>query len=316
MSRQLWQSRKLRLWQLRSGISMIELLVVLAVISLLLALLFPAVQITRETARGIQCRSHLRQLGIAFQSYHSDYGVFPVELQPFVSLLPYVEQSALHKVIEDFTNSSGASANPVFGVVVYICPSDTRANASLGHTSYLINEGYGYQTFGENGMRLPRTYPIPYTRDRDITDGLSNTACLSERLVAFRNSTPAEIGTQPGRFSWFIATPRLGANQHDAFAKECLTQRTTALTGILYPFERLTTEHGYDHLLPPNSVGCLNATPMSSYHSLPTSTDPATSMHRGGVYVLYADGSVRFVSNVIDVAVWQGIGTRAGSETN
>lgn len=297
----------------RSGLSMIELMVVIAIIGLMLALLLPAIQFTRETARSMQCRSHLRQLGTAFQSYHSDYGVFPVEMRPFVSLLPFVDQNTLHEEIESFNSSS--RGRPVFGVSVYICPSDGRASASVGNTSYLVNEGYGFQTYDKNGMRLPYTYPLRYTSSRDITDGLSNTALLAERLVAFRNALATEVTAEAARFSWFVASPMLGPNQHNAFASQCLTSRTNARAGVMYPFEWLEAEHGYDHLLPPNSVGCLNTTP-GVYVSFEDCTAPTSSMHRGGVNVLYADGSVHFISNVIDTKAWQRIGTRAGGETN
>jgi prepilin-type N-terminal cleavage/methylation domain-containing protein/prepilin-type processing-associated H-X9-DG protein len=90
-------------WPVRRAFTLLELLVVMAIIGVLLALLLPAVQKVRDAAGRVACQSNLRQLGIALQSFHNDNGYLPPGMLTtgniqdsyhtgFTYLLPYVEQ--------------------------------------------------------------------------------------------------------------------------------------------------------------------------------------------------------------------------------
>lgn len=100
-----------------AGFTLVELLVVIAIIGVLVALLLPAVQAARESARRVQCSNHLKQIGIAFHNHHDTYGHFPTggwgwsyvgdpdggfaENQPggwTYNILPFIEQQSLRDI--------------------------------------------------------------------------------------------------------------------------------------------------------------------------------------------------------------------------
>lgn len=150
----------------RRGFTLIELLVVISIIATLAALVLPAVQNARATARRTQCQSNLRNVGLAVQSYATAHkgqvppltGGFNINfgtgaapaLSPApwsVHLLPYLEQQALFDRLQSNNNdaslysaanmTNGLSAN---AIEAYICPDDQ--NGGNGSLSFVANAGY------------------------------------------------------------------------------------------------------------------------------------------------------------------------------
>ena len=118
-----------------SGFTLVELLVVIAIIGILVALLLPAVQAARDSARRIQCRNHLKQLALALHSYHENNGQFPPSISHnpgtwdpnwVILILPYIEEQTLFDMF-DKTKQVGWVQNLVprgSDIAIMRCPSD------------------------------------------------------------------------------------------------------------------------------------------------------------------------------------------------
>ena len=147
---------------LKRGFTLVELLVVVAIIGLLVALLLPAVQSAREAARRAQCVSQLKQVGLAMHNYEQTFGRLPIGTYGCcwgtwqVSILPYIEQKALFDlyvmdrkfgVPVDDARYSHAANWPVTTKTIktLTCPSDTRpqrvANNAVTYHNYVVNYG-------------------------------------------------------------------------------------------------------------------------------------------------------------------------------
>jgi prepilin-type N-terminal cleavage/methylation domain-containing protein/prepilin-type processing-associated H-X9-DG protein len=138
-----------------SAFTLIELLVVMSIIGVLIALLLPAVQSVRETARRIQCGNNLKQLALACQSYANVYGALPIGIPMmydpdprisfygeshsiFVSLLGQLEQQPLYNAV-NFDRTIYASPNyTIFGTGLSVlwCPSDPAVQMQAEYLQY------------------------------------------------------------------------------------------------------------------------------------------------------------------------------------
>jgi prepilin-type N-terminal cleavage/methylation domain-containing protein len=294
----------------RSAFTLIELLVVVAIIGILVTLLVPAVQSTREAARRTSCSNNMKQLGIAMHNFHGVNNRFPPARDawpaPFSTqahLLPYLEQANL-KALVDFTQATSTGVNLTAArtkVPTFQCPSDRNAGAVpgslLGGCNYVANVGTGvnngdYVT-GDGVFLLNRHITL-----QEILDGTSQTAAFSESIM--------------GDGTTIANSPRLQAVQLSGS-----TPTAPAACGAgPYTGNRgdrwinggyLAT--AYNHFYQPNTKewDCLNA---SNNFGLKA----ARSSHPGGVMLLLCDGSGRFVSENIAQIPWQALATRSGSE--
>jgi prepilin-type N-terminal cleavage/methylation domain-containing protein len=156
----------------REGFTIIELMVVIAIISLLIALLLPAVQAAREAARKVQCRNNLKQMGIVLHNYHETYRTFPAGgigdlssqrlLQSgFAAMLPFLEEENATKLYstEIHWEDPGHSEIVAMVIAAFVCPSCSQENPITSPTwkDTLTTFGLNYpETFGVTNYILSK----------------------------------------------------------------------------------------------------------------------------------------------------------------
>lgn len=320
----------------RLAFTLIELLVVIAIIAILIALLVPAVQRTREAAARTECQNNLKQLGLALHNYESirrhfpGCGVAPNQYSVHTYLLPFLEQENVGKLVDPaqplFLFSGQSTLNPpqaaAAGTIIktFLCPGDPQRplcsnynSATFAGTNYMVNGGTGNTPFYDT--RFPTDgmfWNESKVRPADIRDGTSNTLFMAETLRGNCLTTAGSIPSDPRRQGGTLAT----------VAKTIAGQQGTS-PPLSNPLCASATSWLGSHAI----AWIWGQTPQTFFntHDRPNSPVPdctsngqgwfrASSTHPGGVNVLLGDGSVRFVRDGIPLAIWQALSTRATGE--
>jgi len=303
--------------RVRAGMTLIETLVVVAIIGLLTALLLPAVQSARQTVRRASCLNNLRGLGLALSQYEAGCGSWPASApstlpSAFALLLPYVEQSNLYAAFNFSATdpfSVGTSGHPNFTVAatrlsILMCPSD-GAFGTTGTINYACNAGTEVRRPARDGLfGSVRERPV---RPADVADGLSYTAAMSEWLLG-----PSRSVKDPHRSSYRTTRPLLEAGDLATFAAQCRELGPEFANPGLNKGQNWTVfdykETLYNHIMGINERSCSNA----GYIQQGAWT--VGSMHPGGVNVVFADGHARFLAERTSRPVWLAVGSRNGGE--
>ena len=325
----------------RRGFTIVELLVVIAILGLLLALLMPAVQMAREAGRRMSCTSNLRQLGTASHSFYEARGHFPTGAEakqysdmtanPYTfyrwsalaHLTPYLEQTVAYNTLRlrlplygpNLLVTPENAAGVKLIVPLFLCPSDRGEVVAegFGPTNYAACVGSG-QGGGSPLDADGVFYVNSATRTSDITDGTSHTAFMSESTLgngpeSTNDATQVESDTA---YKFVQSAPLTESRCADARRFNVTSRR-----GFAWVSGELRCAL-YNHYYPPNYAGfdcigvLMSGGPEVAY--TPYGWRAARSRHPGGVNVLFADGSVRFARNEIDMAVWTAASTRRGRE--
>lgn len=262
-----------------AGFTLVELLVVIAIIGVMVAMLIPAIQASREVGRRAQCQLNLGQIMLAVQSYENAYEVLPAGvINPdgpikseaiglhegwLIQMLPYLDYDTAYRQI-DFSASVYAPANSAVRALspaVFICPSEPTD--VLGRSNYAgCHHDVEAPIAADNQGVLFLNSQI---RRHDVSDGASHTIFVGEKL-----NDPADLGWMSG------------------------TRATLRNTGT--PLNQFVDPSAPPPPPPPTWVGGFG------------------SAHVGGAHIGFGDGTVRFVAEDIDGTLWKRLGNRADGQ--
>jgi len=309
----------------RSALTLVELLVVVAIVGILLGLLLPAVQAARESARMARCRNNLRQVGVALHNHHSAKGRFPAgnlaktagvcpghstlpsedRLNWALAILPFLEQAALREYYDDQASNEADENRLVRETPIdtYLCPS------------HRIDEELIVPAMGPAAswsMDVPYT-PGSYRAVSGRSDGheyLDN-ALVDDYPREWRGAMHLAgiIGFGPESISDVI----------DGASQTLMVGESVSPTGREYgtlwaysfSFYSLSAATPQQRTLWGDYDRCCQAD--GDGHSLPCRRGWG-SPHPAGIHFLNCDGAVHMVSEDVDMDVFADLSTIAGKE--
>jgi len=327
--------------RLSGAFTIVEFFVVIAIIGILVALLLPAVQSARDAARRVQCQNNLKQLSLALHSYHETHKEFPPattwenpddmdegqngKFGPnwVIRTLPHLEGQTIHDSFDltrPITDSRNAELHAA-QLEMMLCPSDsynqTLFDASSwreteylggfwGRGNYAANAGTGMLSrsfdcgridkHGCSGIEENWKYfkvqgvmgANVTTSFQEITDGASNTFLLTEIRTGVNERDIRGTWAMEGAGASAVAA--FGFHG-DARGPNCNFPSGDDIVGCTGA-ERLL---GDSTSMTSLGMGCLNVTKGTMRQGCPRST------HREGLYVAMCDGSVRWISDYIEI---------------
>jgi prepilin-type N-terminal cleavage/methylation domain-containing protein/prepilin-type processing-associated H-X9-DG protein len=281
-----------------NGVTLVELLVVVAIIGLLVALLLPAIQAAREAARRSECQSNLRQLGVAMALHANAHGAFPVGCLGYrgnftitppaparfiawnVPLLSFIEQQSVADLIDTSLPSYHAVNKSAAALIIetFLCPSsvvDPRVVDDPMRQTTGLWKGAAFTDYaGIYGVEGP-------TRQQTNPDAIQTLADNSLGVLIY------EVPVAPNQIT-------------DGLSKTCAIAETTV---------RRETESEW--INGQNIFAQDEVTPINHRRA---AGNEVGSPHPGGAWLAFCDGHVEFVAETIEQSALNAMLTRAGGE--
>lgn len=292
---------------MRRAVTLIEMLVVISIIGLLVALLLPAVQGARDSARRAHCSNNLKQIGLAMLSYQDAQKHFP---PGYVSgynndgddtgpgwgwcsfILPQMEENAIYRTIHfDLPIEHPMNAARVANIQSFFCPTDDTPRVwsaksrdasgkplatvcQVAASNYVAMYGTTEPGVDGDGMYF-RNSKLSL---KDVTDGSSKTIAAGERAHQLGNAT------------WVGSVTGTSLFPDDG--------------GVARP----ETEASAGMVLGHAGEGVGPGAPGSDVNQF-------YSLHAAGANFVFVDGHVAFLPATLDVTIFKALATRAGGET-
>ena len=322
------------------GFTLIELLVVIAIIAILIGLLLPAVQKVREAAARAKCQNNLKQLGVACHNYHDANGNLPpgrkslgntqgaaiatyttdpivLNQHGLIFLLPYIEQGNLYAQFNLNAATGNFMASVVFGYPISPGSQLSNPNAiASGNAALAANEVKLLLCPSDSGNKTIAPGSVHYSPDGTAGRVTAVKTCYD--FIAQANGV--------NRYNWWRNTSIgtryiIGENSDTALVHITDGTSNTLMMGeqTLELFNGVTSGWSYAGWVSVgiDPVGAWNLTfpaqglniwnynnntsPLNKVPGRRASWYNAASLHTGGVNFVFADGSVRFIQQSIDV---------------
>ncbi len=332
----------------RTAFTLIELLIVIAIIAILIGLLLPAVQRVREAASRTKCANNLKQIGLALHNYHGVYSQFPPGKSPDYRgkvsgapvyarwsihsyLLPFLEQDNLYasidfdfppetpgmggvvKFMPAYQNPSRVNATQCRTLVsIFLCPSDSAFLPEdwPGQNNYYASQGVDFLC-DLSEQQLSTIAPKEYPDGPFYYRSRTRFLSVSDGTshTAFFSEKRRGRGIPDPRTDMFIMKNQ--ATLDDTY-NTCSSLPSTATP--------LTSKQGYswvmgemccttyNHVSTPNTRTCAGIGFPGNMSNMAMQVPPSSN-HPNGVNVLFGDGDVRFIENGIELMTWRAIGT-------